>query len=167
MAELDGFRVIRFAKEEYTPADSSGPPLFTWREFYGFRNELLRVLQPYGTVGPMGEMTMLENWEASEEAWKSGTPNPDFFVVDDMYNEYDRWNRVEASASLVGKQLLNDLVFFIRRWPGWCVYLALGLRGLTVLGDRILHEGDLFAGASSIAELGERCESAKSIPPSK
>jgi hypothetical protein len=31
----------------------------------------------------------------------------------------------------------------------------------TVLGDRILYEGDLFVDASSVEELGERCAAAK------
>jgi hypothetical protein len=161
MAVPGGFRVVPFAKDEYAPADLSGPPLFTWREYYSFRNGLLRVLKPYGTVGPMGETPILNDWEASEEAWRRATSDPDFFVVDDMWSEYNRWNRVEASPSLVTAQLLHDLIAMVQQWPGWCVYIALTLGGLTVLGDRILHEGDLFVGASSIEELGERCAAAK------
>jgi hypothetical protein len=159
--DLDGFRVVPFSKEEYTPVDKSGAPLFTWREFYGFRNELLRVLQPYGTVGPMGEIPILEDWESSEKAWKGGTSNPDFFVVSDMYNEYNRWNRVEADPWFVTTPLLHDLVAMVRRWPGWCVYLALVKGGVTILEDRILYEGELFAGATSVEELGARCYTAK------
>jgi hypothetical protein len=165
MAHLNGFRVVPFAKQEYNPADKSGPPLFTWREYYTFRNELLRVLQPYGTAGPMGETPILDDWEASEHAWRDGTSNPDFFVVSDMYNEYDRWNRVEASPWFVNTQLLHDLIAMVQQWPGWCVYLALVQGGLTVLGDRILYEGDLFAGASSVPELGERCASTRTPTP--
>jgi hypothetical protein len=161
MAGLNGFRVVPFKKDEHTPADKSGPPLYTWREFYSFRNELLGVLNLYGTTGPMGEIPLLDDWESSERGWKAGSSNPDFFVVSDMYNQYDRWNRVEASPWLVNTKLLHDLVAMVQRWPGWCVYLALVQGGLTVLGDRILHEGDFFAGASSVAELGERCVAAK------
>jgi len=161
MAELDGFRVVPFAKTEYEPADKSGPPLFSWREYYCFRNELLRVLQPYGTVGPMGELPIFDDWETSNEAWEAGTRNPDFFVVDDMYNQYDRWNRVEASPWFVTTRLLHDLVALVQRWPGWCVYLALTKGGLTVLEDRILYEGELFADARSVDELGEKCVAAQ------
>jgi hypothetical protein len=140
MAELDRFRVVPFARTEFTPADHSGPPLFTWREYYGFRNDLLRVLKPYGTTGPMGEMPIPDEWEVSKDAWKIGASDPDCFVVADMSNEHDRWNRVEASPSLVTSQLLPDLIAIVQRWPGWCVYLALTPGGLTVLGDRILYE---------------------------
>jgi hypothetical protein len=162
MDGLTEFRVAPFAREEYAPADHSGPPLFTWREYYGFRNELLRVLRPYGTVGPEGELPILDDWESSDKAWKPAALKPDFFVVSDMNNEHDRWNRVEASPWRVNIHLLRDLIALVQRWPDWCVYLALTRGGLTVLGDRVLHEGELFAGASSVEELGERCLSTKS-----
>ena len=109
----------------------------------------------------MGELPILDDWESSEKAWRGGVHNSDFFVVSDMYNEYDRWNRVEADRWIVTSQLLREVVAMLQRWPGWCVYLALVQGGLTVLGDRILYEGELFAGASSIEELAQRCVVAK------
>src|SRR5258705_5757134 len=138
MTDFLSIHVGPFLKEEYTPADHSGTSLFTWREYYLFRNALLNVLQPYGTVGPMGEMPILDDWDRSNDAWQGGASNPDFFVVADMRNEYDRWNRVEASPWLVNKALLHELIAMVRVWPGWCVYLALTKGGLTILGDRIL-----------------------------
>ncbi|MCU1337002.1 MAG: hypothetical protein JWO19_2583 [Bryobacterales bacterium] len=157
MIDSASIRVVPFSKEEYVPADHSDPPLFTWQEYYSFRNNLVRIMQPYGTVGPMGEMPILEEWETSEEAWQAGTSNPDFFVPSDLWNYHDRWNRVEASPWLVNTKLLYDLIAMVRKWKGWCVYLALVQGGLTILADRVLHEGDLFAGASSVEELGQRC----------
>jgi hypothetical protein len=158
MTIFDKIRVVPFSKDEYTPADSSGPPLFTWREYYGFRNDIVRALRVYGTVGPMGEMPIRDEWEASEREWEGGASNPDFFVVADMWNGYDRWNRIEAaSALLVTTDLLRHLIAVVQRYPGWCVYLALTEGGLTVLGDRILFEGGLFVGVSTVEELGERC----------
>jgi hypothetical protein len=106
----------------------------------------------------MGEMPLLSDWESSEAKWQSETPEPDFFVVDDMWNEWSRWNRVEASPWHVNATLLADLVRMVQDFPGWCVYLALSEGGLTVFGDRILFEGALFAGADSIDDLGTRCE---------
>ena len=55
-----------------------------WRDFYTFRNSLLRVLQGHGTVGPMGEMPIREDWKASESAWQPAEADPEFFVVADM-----------------------------------------------------------------------------------
>jgi len=160
-------RVVPFSKDEYTPADHTGPPLFTWKQYYSFRNDLIRILQRYGTIGPMGEMPILDDLETSEEAWHGGTKNPDFFVVADMWNEYNRWNRVETSPWLVNISLLHELIAMVRTWPGWCVYLALVQGGVTVLGDRVLYEGDLFAGATSLKDLIQRCALSKLAETSK
>jgi len=123
----------------------------------------MHVLKPYGTIGPMGELPILEDWETSEHAWydEDASSSPDFFVVSDMCNQHDRWNRVEASAGLVGADLLQDVIAMLWAFPKWSVYFALGQGGLTILADRILYEGPLFARARSIEEVSERCTSTK------
>ena len=125
MIDFLSIRVGPFSKNEYTPTDRSGPPLFTWKEYYRFRNDLVRVLERYGTVGPIGEMQILDDWERSRDGWQGDTANPDFFVAADMWNEYDRWNRVEASPWLISSTVLQELIAMVRVWPGWCVYIAL------------------------------------------
>jgi hypothetical protein len=154
-------RVVQFSKDQYTPADRSGPPLFTWRDYYRFRNDLLSVLERYGSIGRMGATPILENWETSKDAWHGGADNPDFFVVADMWNQYDRWCRVEASPWLVNETLVYDLILMLATWPNWCIYLALTRGALTVLGDSVLYEGELFAGATTVKELGQRCALSK------
>jgi hypothetical protein len=106
-------------------------------------------------------MPILETWEESENAWKCGDRNPNFFVVSDMYNEWNRWNRVEASPWFVNGDVLTDLVAMLLDWPEWCVYVALGEGGLTVFRNRILYEGTLFDGCVSIGDLADRCTSKK------
>lgn len=118
-------------------------------------------MRAYGTVGPMGEMPICEDWESSEAAWQFETSDPDFFVPDDMWNQWSRWNRVEASPWLVNNRLLWDLVLMVPAFSDWCVYLALEAGGLTVFGNRILYEGELFIGSQSIDDLGNRCQSVK------
>jgi hypothetical protein len=157
-SEKTSIRVVPFSTVECPAAPTSGPPLFTWREYYEFRNALLRVLRRFGSVGPMGETPLLADWESSEAAWQPETRDPEFFVVDDMWNEWSRWTRVEAAPWRVNANLLVDIVRMVRDFPGWCVYLALEEGGLTVFGDRILFEGTLFAGSDSIDDLGTRCE---------
>ena len=106
-------------------------------------------------------MPILETWEESEDAWKSGDKNPDFFVVSDMYNQWNRWNMVEASPWLVNGDLLTELVAMLLNWPEWCIYLALMDGGLTVFRNRILYEGTLFEDCASIGDLSDRCASKK------
>jgi hypothetical protein len=112
----------------------------------------------------MGEMPILEDWEASESAWQAAQADPDFFVVADMWNEWSRWSRVEASPWLVTANLLVEVTHTLLAFPQWCVYFALTEGGLTVFQDRILHEGPLFEGSSSIDELGTRCQSTRPEP---
>ena len=154
-------RIIPFSVDECPATPTSGPPLFTWREYYSFRNSLLRVLKRHGTVGRMGEMPILDDWEASEAAWPAAEADPQFFVVDDMWNQWSRWNRVEADPWLVTADLLVDVTQMLPMFPEWCVYFALTEGGLTVFQDRILYEGALFSGASSIDDLSNRCDSTK------
>ena len=154
-------RVVPFTKGECPPTEDSGPPLFTWRDYYTFRNSALRVLGKYGTVGPSGEMPILETWEESEDAWKPGNQNPDFYVVSDMYNKRYRWNRVEASPWLINGDALTDLLAMLLDWPEWCIYFALVDGGLTIFRNRILYEGTVFEGCASISDLADRCASKK------
>lgn len=102
----------------------------------------------------MGEMPILETWSESNEAWKAATKKPDFFVVDDMWDERSRWVRVEASPKLVNTALLLELVRLLKDFRDWCVYLALVQGGLTVFANRIFYEGQLFAEARSVNDLG-------------
>ena len=41
------------------------PPLVTWRDFYDFRNHVIRLLRVFGTAGPMGEVDR----SADEDDW--------------------------------------------------------------------------------------------------
>jgi hypothetical protein len=154
-------RVVPFSTNECPRSEHSGPPNFSWREFYSFRNALLTVLSKYGTIGPMGWIEILDTWKDSEDTWCGGTSKPNFYVVSDMYNDWDRWNRVEASPTVVTESLLRELVAMLLSWPEWCIYMALKKGGLTVFRNRILFEGSLFDGSASIEDLSARCASAR------
>jgi hypothetical protein len=160
MTSLDDWpaiRVVAFNNQE-CPTPQIGKTLFSWREHYALRNQLLVALGRYGTVGPMGHLPVLETWDLSKDAWQpTGSKHPDFFVIADMYNEWNRWHRVEGSASLVSEPLLRELVAMLMDWPDWCIYLALVVGGLTVFRDRVLYEGEIFSGSGSLADLAARC----------
>jgi hypothetical protein len=166
---LDAEEIVDLARSSGCAVQPHGVPAvstfraasLSWREYYSLRNALLMVLNRYGTAGPTGELPILETWELSEDAWKPGAQEPDFFVVSDMYNEWDRWHRIEASPSLVNGDLLSELIALLLSWPDWCLYMALKVGGLTVFRDRILYEGKTFDGSGSIADLAARCEAAE------
>lgn len=161
MPEAPGktIRVVEFSAEECPKSPTSGPPLFTWQEFHSFRNEVVSILSRYGSIGPMAKLLIRESEEQSGEVWGCGSVrrNPDFFVVADLWNHWNRWVRVEADSALIKPPLLHELMMLAVQFRAWFVYLALVRGGLTVFGDRILFEGNLFAGCSSIDEIYRRC----------
>ena len=120
-----------------------------------FRNAVLDILSQYGSVGPMGKMPILDSYEESREAWQGAAKKPDFFIVDD--DMYGMSVRVEADYVHVKPVLLEELTMCLAQFREWCVYLALVKGGLWVFHDRILFEGDFFAGCTSTSDLYARC----------
>lgn len=128
----------------------------TLRQFHRFRNRILDVLLPYGTVGPTGKRPILETY--SRDEWYR-RPKADFFVVDD--DMYGLSVRVEASWTMAKPTLLEELATSLKQCQEWCVYLALVKGGLFVFHDQILFEGAFFAGCTSVEDIYHRCASAK------
>jgi hypothetical protein len=62
-------RVVEFSLEECPKAPNSGPPLFTFEQFHGLRNEVLSILSRYGTFGPNGRLRINESVELDTEVW--------------------------------------------------------------------------------------------------
>jgi len=150
----------------YVPAQERYDKVYAWlgpvtcREFYGVRNELLAVLRNYGSVGPMGEFLLegdcdfLQKGEAGLGPTES---DPTFFVVDDWYNEKDRFHRVEAEPQAIRPGLLRDVMAFLRLREGWEVYFAVVKGGLLVSADAVQYEGNGFEGCESLEDVEDRC----------
>jgi hypothetical protein len=158
-ARESAVRVVAFSREESALHQNRK---HTWREWHSFRNQVLDILSTYGSVGPMGKMPILDSYEESENSWQCGNKTPDFFVVDD--DIYGDSVRVEADCTLVKEMFLPELLLLLAQSQEWSVYLALVKGGLWVFHDRILFEGDLFAGCASVADLYYRCALADDSP---
>lgn len=155
-------RVIPFSHNE-CPFDKNKQ--HTWQQWHSFRNDVLDILAHYGTVGPLGKMPILETYEESNDAWEIANRKPDFFVVDD--DMYGNSVRIEARCSLVKPMLLHELLLLLVPSPDWSAYLALIKGGLWVFGDRILFEGEFFAGCESVTDLYHRCALADDLSATK
>jgi hypothetical protein len=145
-------RVIPFSKEQ-CPFDKNR--VHTWQEWHSFRNAILDILRRYGTIGPLGKLPIRDTYEESTDEWHVTTRKLDFFVVDD--DMYGNSVRVEASSALVKPPLLDELLMLLAPLCDWSVYLALIKGGLWVFHDRVLSEGNFFAGCCSVADLYDRC----------
>lgn len=153
-------RVIDFSRQECPFSNRD----HTWQQFHRFRNEVLDILSSYGSVGLSGKMPILDTYEESQDARGgavdlrlAGNAKPDFFVVDD--DMYGMSVRVEGVYTRVKPVLLEELVMLLKpkQFQEWSVYLALIKGGLFVFHDRILFEGNLFAGCTSVEDLYHRC----------
>jgi hypothetical protein len=143
---------------ELPETDYDQPPQFTWKEFYDFRNHVIRTLRRFGSAGPLGEADLSIDDEDEEPAFEDGVvEEPDFFVVDDMWNEHDRLSVVESDAKHISAALMEALVDAAGRFPGWRVSMRLGDCGLNVFGDKVLVGGRRFWDCATVDELATRC----------
>ena len=142
---------------EIEKTDYSLPDKFGWKEFYGFRNHVIRVLSRFGTVGPTGEADLSAEDDDAPEFKGEVVLDPDFFVVDDMFNNHDQLSIVECDVKLVHTDLIRSIVEMASAFPGWRVVMNLGDSGLRILGDRVLVGGRRFWDCKTIDELGARC----------
>ena len=153
-------RVVEFSLEECPKAPDSGPPLLTFEQFHGLRNEVLSILSRYGSFGPNGRLGIEESVELGTEVWHGdASRHPDFYVVFDIWNYWSRWIRIESELRLIRAPLLEELTMIVSPIPSWCLYLALRKGGLTVFCNRILYEGEVFIGSCSITDIYQRCSS--------
>jgi hypothetical protein len=149
---------LRIAEEsELTATNYEQPPQFTWKEYYDFRNHVVCVLRQYGSVGPTGLIDLRAS-EDDDLVFEHGdSDDPDYFVVDDMYNEHDRITLVESDTRHISVALIEALVGNGEAFPGWRVQLSLGDAGLHVFGDKVVAAGRRFWDCTSVDEVAARC----------
>jgi hypothetical protein len=141
------------------------PPLFTWKDFYNFRNHVLRVLRRFGSAGPMGEVDLSIDTDDEPSFGDDTVDEPDFFVVDDMYNEHNRLSMVECDPSHISAALLSTLSQMTQSFPGWWVSFSLGDSGLFVTSETVLVGGRRFWDCRSLQEIADRCSKSVDFGP--
>jgi hypothetical protein len=143
---------------ELPRADYDQPPLITWEDFYRFRNHVLRVLRRFGSAGPMGEVDLSVDGEDDDLSFERDiVRDPDFFVVDDMYNKHDRLSIVECAPKRISGSVIEALAEMMQSFPGWWVSFSLGDSGLRISSDAVLVGGRRFWDCDSAEEIAQRC----------
>jgi hypothetical protein len=144
---------------EVSPTDYERPAQITWKDFYGFRNEVLGVLRRFGTAGPMGEVNLSAQVQEDDgpEFDRLIVDDPDFFVVDDMYNEHDKLSLVECGPQNIKAELILSLSAMAANYPGWWVIFSMGDSGLRISADTLLLGGRRFWDCDTVEMVAERC----------
>jgi hypothetical protein len=149
---------LRITDESEIPEPNYDQPEdFGWREFYDFRNHVIRVLRRFGSAGPCGEADLSVNDDDAPAFEEAVVRHPDFFVVDDMYNEHDRISLVESDPKHINAEVIVVLAEMASAFPGWRVVLKLGDCGLDVFEVKVIAGGRRFWGCDTVEELASRC----------
>jgi hypothetical protein len=134
-------------------------PNVTWQEYYGFRNRILRALREFGAVGPMGEAIINADEDGPPDPWPVESRNPDFFVVDDWYNNWSYWAKVETEGRHISLAVVESLVAVLRTMPAdWAIGVSIPKNGYILLfADRFMVDGPLFENDTDLADVVVSC----------
>jgi hypothetical protein len=128
------------------------PPKVTWADFRRCRNDIVRTLARFGSVGPSG---VHDDNDDEIESYSSG--DAAFFVVEDMYGDEQRLHLIETDANRVTAPLLESLTQAVARSRHWAVHVAIGDAGFYVFADRVLPCGRRFWDCDSMDAIVDRC----------
>ena len=161
---LGAERITRFHESD-RPAGDEQRPSVRWQDYHSAQNSPLEVLRLFGTLGPMGMAKITADEVGPLQRWPVETLHPQFFVVDDMWNDRDRYVKVEVEDSrLIPLDVLHALRMILRqKHPDW-EYILAGLRGyVRITPDAFLVKDTELTGCGSVGEVvrllsGERDE---------
>ena len=151
---LGAERVTRFHESDRHAGDERGPSV-RWQDYHSARNSALGVLRPFGTVGPMGVARITADEVGPLQPWPVETLHPQFFIVDDMWNDRDRYVKVEVEdPHLISLDVLHALRMMLRqKHPDW-EYILAGFRGyVRITPDAFLVRDTELTGCSSVGEV--------------
>ena len=127
------------------------PPKVTWDEFRRCRNDVLRALSKFGTVGPTGAQD-----HRDKEVAPFGVSSPDFFVVDDMYNKETRLHLIETDINQITDPLLHALNLALEQNLNWGAHAAIGDASIYVFAGQLIPCGRRFWDCDSIAAIVQK-----------
>ena len=123
--------------------DYEQPALFTWREFYNFRNHVLRVLRVFGTAGPMGEVDLSVVEENGPSFSSVIVENTEFFDVAACATSANRISIVECAPENIDAVVIGSLRDDVDV-PRMAVSFWLWAPGMVSSSDAVLVGGRRF-----------------------
>ena len=129
----------------------------TWQEFHTMRNSVLQSLRPFGTVGPMGEAPITQEPEGPPGSWDVEANDPQYFVVDDQYNNTSRYHYVEVqNLEALSLPVLRSLWETISQNPTWSI--GIGIPQTCYIYLQFTHiwmRGAVFQSCRSLQSLSD------------
>jgi hypothetical protein len=127
----------------------------TWQEFHTLRNLVLDALRPFGTVGPLGHATITDAEDGPSSPWVIETEDPDFFVVDDMWNTWQRSIHVETERPwLIRLDAIKRIRDVLQKQPKpWTVSLATEAGYILVGVDNVIVSGPVYRRCKTVGDV--------------
>src|SRR5688572_15954753 len=97
-----------------------------WQRYHRFRNDVLTALREFGTVGAMGEAPITDDADGPPRGWSVETDHPEFWVMDDQWDDEHLGTKVECEARFMTLGSLQALLKVTTRWKGATIGIALG-----------------------------------------
>ena len=137
-------------------------PMPMFRHFYELRNSVLRICHHFGTVGCAGDYQWNEEEEGPylAETEIAGNENPDFFVVDELWNPVDKYVRVEPErSSLITLELLSSLAEALSDYPDWAIGVYLEDGCILIFPEKLMVKGSRFGTCFDVVSVASACTS--------
>ena len=135
--------------------------LVSVEQFHRVRNAVLHVCRQFGTVGPVGEFQPSSDEDGIHKVAEGPVEDadPDFYVVDDMWNEVDRYVRVEPSSNGTTPHLLRLMAQALSAYPRWAVGFGFADGYLLVFAEKLMVKGQKFRDCHDFASVAAACMS--------
>ena len=133
--------------------------LVSIEQFHRVRNAVLHVCRQFGTVGPIGEFQPSSVKDGVQEVVEGpvGDTDPDYYVVDDMWNEVDRYIRVEPGGNGTTPHFLRLMAQTLSAYPRWAVGFGFADGYLLVFTEKLMVKGQKFRDCHDFASVAAAC----------
>jgi internalin A len=134
---------VIYYEAERIPDNRPGAGKVSYSQFLKVREAIVSVCRQHGATGP----------EQSR--------NPDYYVIDDQYNE-ERYQYVEVlKSSAVSRAWLLDLMAALHKHKNWGAGIKnIGEGYILAFADRLMVTGPTFQGARTLDDVVERARRA-------
>jgi len=151
-------KLVKFSSKD-CDGDQSNPTV-TWQQYYNLRNCILSALRKFGKVGPMGECEITDAVKGPPMGtWHVESSNPDYFVIDDWYNNWAFYAKIEINGGKFDSEVVDSLILILKKMPPkWALGISFPQNGYILLyADRIMVDGPIFSHCKDYQDVLKSC----------
>lgn len=150
---------IEYYSANRIPDEKSEHQFISWQLYNQVRNDVVRFCRLFGEIGPMGEAVITNEIDGPNDWERDASSDPDFFIVDDQYNDCERYVYVEPKSEKISEDWLLGLMGVLKRWPGWGAGIGVDKEAyILIFAEKIMITGLMLEKCKSIDEIVKICQ---------